>query len=118
MDTYIVMDTHTLLDINRASRSRHFNRTLSQAFILKIDPDGKHIVTFSFIHNDDHIRAMMLVKMSDRMEPTVATIDIELDTFLKLPRYGYDEHGDLVDVNHKTVIKREDRVTIRSQLGL
>lgn len=124
MDTYIVMNTDTLLDINRASRSLRFNRTLSQAFTEKLDPQGMHVITFSFIHNDDHVRAMMIVKMRGTMEPAIATLDIELNTFLKLPRCGYDEFGDLVEVDpddarksRKTIIKHEDRPTIRQRLG-
>lgn len=124
MDSYIAVGTPALLKLNEMAQSRRYNRTFSKAFTTKLDPEGVHIVAFSFVHNDDHIRAMLLVKLLDRVEPATATLDIELDTFLKLPRYGYDENGDLVEVEpsdprkkRHLIIKRKDRVTIKSKLG-
>ena len=57
---------------------------------------------------------MFMVKMVGRDDPAVATMDIALVTYLRLPRLGYDEDGNVIEAGtDEIVIKREDRVTLK-----
>jgi hypothetical protein len=51
-----------------------------------IDPDGKHVLGLSFIHNDDHMRTQWLVKMKDEDEPVPLWLDVTFEAlnFAKL----------------------------------
>lgn len=125
MDSYIAVNTPALIELNRLAIAHRYNRTFSRAFLDKLDPEGVHIFAHSFIHNDDHVRVVALVKMSGRVEPAHATLDIDLDTYLKLPRFGYDENGDLVEVmpndprqKRRVMIPRKERATIKNKLRI
>lgn len=98
MDSYIVLTTPQLTALNDRAKERGYNRTLSARFLQSIDPDGFHIVGFSFIHDDDHVRTLVLVKLRGKELPAHATLDIELDVFRDLPRKQYNDAGTIVDV--------------------
>ena len=128
MGAYQAMDTHTLEWLNDEAHKRHLSRRMSNPFMKKVDPDGVHIIAFNFITNTPYgnsprheatiVRAMIMVKVTGRLDPMMATLDISLSNFLKLPRFAYDEEGDLVKLDAgervgRTVIKRRDRASVK-----
>lgn len=78
-----IMDTATLRRLDEAVSPR--GHRLSREVADLLDPDGWHIVTHSFLHNDAEVRARMLVKLRNSAVPAQVTLDIPLAEFNKLP---------------------------------
>lgn len=115
MDSYVIIDTATLEMLNLLAHKKKLKRKLSSAFIDNVDPEGRHVVAFSFIHNDTDVRMTLAVKMKDTDLPVHATLDTPVDKFMELQRFTYDDDGNLVEVmkdgKTRIVIRRKDRVT-------
>jgi hypothetical protein len=87
-NTVKVVGTATLELINLHSSTRHYNRTLSIKGLDMLDPDGKHIITWTMIHEhaagvkvDPHVRAAMLLKVKDSMTPVRTFLDMTFKDF-------------------------------------
>jgi hypothetical protein len=68
-----------------------FMKKYNPDFAPKIDPHGLNVVYFSMIHNDDSIRAAMLIKTIGETKPTEATIDFPLSVWGKITHKIWDE---------------------------
>jgi hypothetical protein len=108
MESYVALNSYTLLDLNRAAISSKYNRSLSTKFIENIDPDGVHIITFTFIHNDDHVRAMLMIKVKGRIEPVHATLDMSIKNYMSLPRFAYNDAGEIYNVKTNEVLSFDE----------
>jgi hypothetical protein len=60
-------------------------------FSPKIDPAGINVVYLSMIHNDQAVRAAMLIKTLGETKPTEATIDFPLNIWGKITHQIWDE---------------------------
>ena len=98
MESFVCLTTDQLAELNDAAIALGFDRRLSSAFMSKVEPSGTHVIGFTFIHSGECVRALMLVKVKDRVEPVHATLDIGLATYITLPRFGYDAEGTVIEV--------------------
>ena len=48
-------------------------------FATSVDPDGTHVMAFSFPHNDVEMRTQWLCKMNDTEEPAEIWLDVDFD---------------------------------------
>ena len=44
-----------------------------------IDPEGIHILSFQFLHNDVEMRTRWMVKVKDTMDPARIWLDVDLE---------------------------------------
>lgn len=79
--------TRDIQALNSNAIKHKFNRSLASWTISSLDPDGVHVLHYSFIHNDDHLRLSIMFKMTYSDEPISAFIDATFDDFEK---YGFD----------------------------
>lgn len=75
-------DSAGFISLCKNAEINKFNRQCETPLIAKsIDPDGKHVLAFSFIHNDDHLRTQWLVKMTDEDEPVTLWLDVTFEAY-------------------------------------
>lgn len=81
-----VVTTPVLKRLIENAARMHFNRQLAPAVAAQLDPDGKHVLSQSMLHNDVNIRcACCLLKMKDSDEPLEAILDFTFHDFYSLP---------------------------------
>jgi len=109
MDTFTMIDTAQLNFLNAHSRLHGRERTMSDALMRRVDADGLHVVSGNHILPDAvTVRCLILIKLNDKVQPTVGTLDIHIDDFQTLPRFAYESDGSIVSVvnpnwNRRTV---------------
>lgn len=97
MDTFTMINTDQLAMLNAFGVVHGYERTLSDALTRRIDPDGLHVVAQNHVLPDGrNVRCLILVKLLDKVQPTVVTLDINLEDFRALPRFTYDTDGSVI----------------------
>jgi hypothetical protein len=86
-----IAKTDQLARINHRANELQLNRALSEYGCENLDPDGIHVMWFSMIHNDDHMRTCWLLKMRGTNEPVNGDIDMTFDDYESLADYVYDK---------------------------
>lgn len=81
MKEYTVADTKGLSELILDSQGR--NRSAPLDFIDELDPDGMHVVSFTFVHNDVELRSLWLTKVTDNNEPVMVYLDNSFEAFQK-----------------------------------
>ncbi|CAB5220335.1 hypothetical protein UFOVP238_28 [uncultured Caudovirales phage] len=79
--TVKVMTTRDVKALNSLAIIQGFNRALSDYGIANLDPDGIHVVDYTFLHNDDHLRISVLAKMVGTDDPAQVFIDATFEDF-------------------------------------
>ena len=79
------LTTPKLIEANRMAEKNKYSCSLTGPFLMTLDPRGYHLVRLSFIPNDSEIRAEILCKQEDTMEPAVVQLDMEPGFFNSLP---------------------------------
>ena len=64
------------LALNAKGRNRS---VYEDKLISSIDPDGIHVMGFSFPHNDVEMRTQWFVKIQDTDEPAEIWLDVDFD---------------------------------------
>lgn len=82
-----VFSTQGIKALNSIAVSQGFNRSLTNAALRRLDPEGFHVAATVFDHNDDHLRVEILLKMAHELDPTYAFIDMTYEDF---ERYGVE----------------------------
>lgn len=77
-----VLTTNDVININTNSVKSGYNRTFSDEGVYALDPDGIHITGFTMIHNDDHMRVEMYLKVRNNDEPVVAFLDMSFEDYI------------------------------------
>jgi len=86
MSTVKTLDTDTLARLNRKAIRLKLNRAFDWKRLgPAIDPDGTHVIAWSMIHNDDHLRTYILLKMKGQDEPVNGFLDMTFEDYGKLP---------------------------------
>ena len=75
MSTY-VFTTRDLKALNAIAVDNGYSRSLSDAGVALLHPDGLHVAGFTMVHNDDHLRVEVLTKMIHTTEPVRVFIDM------------------------------------------
>jgi hypothetical protein len=70
-DTYTarISTTRELKALNSLAVTNNYSRAISDTGIKLLDPDGIHLVDFTMVHNDDHMRIGFLSKFTNVDEP-------------------------------------------------
>jgi hypothetical protein len=79
-----ILTTPELKQIANSAIFAQTNRGLNHDGIVMLDPDGVHVVKFHMMHNDDQVRAEILVKVTGSEEPVVIWQDMQLREFMLL----------------------------------
>ena len=81
-------DTPNLRRIMEAGRLEGYNRVTDPAVDDMLDPEGRHLVSFSMVHEhiggekvDPHMRTIFMLKFKDSSEPNEVIIDMSMDDF-------------------------------------
>lgn len=85
-----IFTTKALRTINQHSVKSGYNRTFSPSGVDALDPLGNHLVGFTMVHNDDHLRAQLLLKVTGNDEPVHAFLDMSFEDF--------DKHSHVIEV--------------------
>ena len=86
---YDYVDTAGFLALCRNAEDNKFNRQCDTELVERdIDPDGKHVLAFSMIHNDDHLRTQWFVKSKDSDDPVSLWLDVTFDAFNTVKKEG------------------------------
>lgn len=82
-DTYTarISTTRELKALNSLAISNEFSRAISDTGIKLLDPDGIHLVDFTMVHNDDHMRIGFLSKFINVDEPIHLWVDASFEDF-------------------------------------
>ena len=82
-DTYTarISTTRELKALNSLAISNKFSRAISDTGIKLLDPDGIHLVDFTMVHNDDHMRIGFLSKFINVDEPIHLWVDASFEDF-------------------------------------
>lgn len=84
---YTWTGTEGLLMLERDSRER--NRGPNQKLIDALDPQGIHVMSWKFPHNDAEWRAKWLVKLKGQKDPVEIWMDNGFEAFAQ---YTTDRH--------------------------
>jgi hypothetical protein len=96
------IDTPTLVELNFRAVARNYNRSLTDEFIQKLDPDGWHITVRQLAHEHamgvkvaPHWRAQLFCKLTGRGvdDPQEVWLDIAADDFEALEECESVERG-------------------------
>ena len=85
-----VVTTQHLKKMLARSRRLRYNRVMDKRFEKLLDPNGKHVLSQWFIHNDDVdcIRCgLALLKLKDKSDPYECALDFHFEDYTKLPEY-------------------------------
>ena len=92
--TFRIMDTPTLIKANETAIRLEQNRTVTDEFIDKLDPDGTHVIGFSMDHVNFYgtpgIRCHIHCKVKVSKVPVDVWIDITHEEFLALQQVTID----------------------------
>ena len=82
-DTYTarISTTREQKALNSLAISNKFSRAISDTGIKLLDPDGIHLVDFTMVHNDDHMRIGFLSKFINVDEPIHLWVDASFEDF-------------------------------------
>ena len=88
--------TNTAGIMHLAKNARGRNRSIDEeAFESNVDPRGRHILAYQFLHNDVELRTQWVCKMKNTDDPSNIWLDVdplvfeECTTVLEVP----DEHS-------------------------
>jgi hypothetical protein len=105
--TFRVMDTPTLIKINKTAVRLGQNRSLVDEFYDVLDPDGTHVVTFAMDHMNYQgvpgIRCQIYCKVKRSDEPVSIWIDVSHEEFRALPSINSDEIEEDIAVLRKAI---------------
>ena len=76
-----ISTTRELKALNSLAISNKFSRAISDTGIKLLDPDGIHLVDFTMVHNDDHMRIGFLSKFINVDEPIHLWVDASFEDF-------------------------------------
>lgn len=76
-----ISTTRELKALNSLAISNKYNRAISDTGIKLLDPNGIHLVDFTMIHNDDHMRIGFLSKFINVDEPIHLWVDASFEDF-------------------------------------
>lgn len=76
-----ITNTVGLLSMNDNAVRFNLNRQLSDSLVKVLDPNGVHVLQFSMVHNDDHMRGLWLTKIEGEKDPVEVWIDCSFTTF-------------------------------------
>jgi hypothetical protein len=77
---YQVATTEELIAIDKTSRN--LNQGMAEQLIERLDPEGLHLCSMRFVHND-HYRTLWLVKEKDNDDP-VGPVMIDVPNLNKI----------------------------------
>jgi hypothetical protein len=82
-DTYTarISTTRELKALNSLAITNNYSRAISDTGIKLLDPDGIHLVDFTMVHNDDHMRIGFLSKFTNVDEPIHLWVDASFEDF-------------------------------------
>ena len=82
-DTYTarISTTRELKALNSLAVTNNYSRAISDTGIKLLDPDGIHLVDFTMVHNDDHMRIGFLSKFINVDEPIHLWVDASFEDF-------------------------------------
>lgn len=82
-DTYTarISTTRELKALNSLAVTNNYSRAISDTGIKLLDPDGIHLVDFTMVHNDDHMRIGFLSKFTNVDEPIHLWVDASFEDF-------------------------------------
>jgi hypothetical protein len=82
-DTYTarISTTRELKALNSLAITNNYSRAISDTGIKLLDPDGIHLVDFTMVHNDDHMRIGFLSKFINVDEPIHLWVDASFEDF-------------------------------------
>jgi len=83
MTKYFTFDL--LRKANRKARRYNLNRKLEPSFFKEIDPEKVYPVSFTMIHNDDHMRVRFVHNGGGYREGSASWIDMTLEDYNALP---------------------------------
>jgi hypothetical protein len=71
-----VTNTHGIVHLVENAEGR--NRSVhSKEFVENVDPNGLHVLAFSFPHNDVEMRTQWLCKMRESEDPVEIWLDVD-----------------------------------------
>lgn len=76
-----VATTRDLKALNSLAVSNNFNRAISDTGIALLDPNGIHLVDFTMVHNDDHMRLGFMSKFINVDEPIYLWVDATFEDY-------------------------------------
>ena len=76
--TATVTNTEGILSLVENAKGRN-KSVYEDKFSQNIDPNGMHVMGFSFLHNDVEMRTQWLCKMRDTDEPIEIWLDVDFD---------------------------------------
>ena len=91
MKTARISTTRQLKALNSLAISNEYNRAISDTGVKLLDPDGIHVVDFTMVHNDDHMRIGFLSKFINVDEPIHLWVDASFE--------DYEQYTSTVGVN-------------------
>jgi hypothetical protein len=75
-------NTTDLLHLNGEARRLGLNRQLDpDALDRLVDPGGWHVLSPVLVHDDDHVRCAVYVKLVNQEVPAMGFLDVTLDQF-------------------------------------
>ena len=76
-----VTSTDGLLSMHDNAVRFDLNRRLSEDRKKSLDPNGVHVLQFSMVHNDDHMRGLWLTKIEGEDTPAHSWVDCSFEAF-------------------------------------
>jgi hypothetical protein len=76
-----ISDTRDIKALNSLAITNGYSRAASDNAIAMLDPDGIHLVNFTMVHNDDHMRIGFLCKFLNCDEPIHLWIDASFEDY-------------------------------------
>src|SRR4029077_14158407 len=92
-----VINTDDFRYISRKGIRKKFNQLPSDELLTSLDPEGTHVLVFSMVHNDDHMRTMWMVKTlgwSPDTRPPEVLLDMSFEDFRSLRSIRLTEDGE------------------------
>lgn len=86
MASYKCFDYESLEAANATAEVFNLNRTLNEDFFESLDKNKFYPISFSMVHNDDHIRVKFIYDVDGEV-PASAWLDMTTWDFEKLPTF-------------------------------
>tara|TARA_Y100000310_G_scaffold80965_2_gene77607 strand:+ start:1874 stop:2197 length:324 start_codon:yes stop_codon:yes gene_type:complete len=80
-----VIGTGVLTDYVWDGWKHNRNRQATKELLTEVDPEGRHLLGFSMIHNDIEFRGQWFVKIKDQDDPVEVWLDIGLELYGQQP---------------------------------
>jgi arginase family enzyme len=90
-----IVDTTTLLGLANKGRLKGYRNVLHRHQEVEVDPNGRHIISHPVVLEDGSaVRCgAVVIKLKDKREPLVVTMDIDIHDYNSMPEYQTDERG-------------------------